>query len=283
MENDSDNRVEQIGRWLWDNKAWVIARLADIRRWLFPPAEEGSASNILIIGPGGVGKTTFAQLFSGKYDSPLEVPGVYEESIDLERYTLEDDPSIELIVPPGQRHRRDATWTELEKSIGAGAFRGIIVVASYGYHSLGEISYKDHRLYRGDDAVFLANFLRECRGDEVGVIRRLAPHIRGIGRKSWILTLVTKQDLWWHECAEAESFYRAGEYGTIIDEVVGHLGQSRLRHEFAFTSLVISNFTTGRNEVLARTIAGYDQIQSVKSLRRLWEIFDALKKWEERG
>jgi len=119
-------------------------------------------------------------MLSGEYGSLLEIPGAYEESIGLERYTLEDDPTVELVVPPGQRHRRDATWVELERTISDGGYRGVILASSYGYHSLGEISYKHHRLYRGNDAAFLSEFLGVCRTDEIGVLRRLAPHMAPI-------------------------------------------------------------------------------------------------------
>ncbi len=152
MDGEVGDTWGQIGRWAWENKEWVAARLAEIRRWLFPPTTDKSTSSILIIGPGGVGKSTLARMLSGEYGSLLEIPGAYEESLGLERFRLEDNPKVELVVPPGQRHRRDATWSELERSISAGGYRGIIVTGSYGYHSLGEISYKHHRLYHGDKA-----------------------------------------------------------------------------------------------------------------------------------
>ncbi len=281
MENPGGEIWKQAGQWLWENRAWVAARLAELRRWLFPPRGEGLTSSILIIGPGGVGKSTFAQLLSGQYDSLLEIPGAYQESLGLERYLLDDDRTVELIVPPGQRHRRDATWAELEETIGAGGYRGIILTSSYGYHSLGEISYKHHRLYQGDDSSFLSAFLQVCRADEINVLRRLTPFLRANNRKTWLLTLVTKQDLWWAERAGVESHYRTGEYGKLINEIIPVAARKNMRHEYAFSSLVISNFTTGVGELLASTVAGYDQNLQADSLRRLWETVYALKKWEE--
>lgn len=281
VESDSGNVWGQIGQWAWDNKEWVAARIAELRRWLLCPNEGQPTSSILIIGPGGVGKTTFARMLSGQYEFPLEIPGAYEESLGLERFTLDDDPNVELVVPPGQRHRRDATWTELERTITAGGYHGVILTSSYGYHSLGQISYKQHRLYHDDDAAFLADFLRESRVDEINVLRRLLPHLRANARKSWMLTLVTKQDLWWNQHALAESDYRTGEYGQLLDQLIQNVGSNNLRHEFVFSSLIISNFTTGVGELLANTVSGYDQNLQANSLRRLWETVDALKKWEE--
>jgi len=282
MEDRAAEVLKQAGQWLWNNREWVFARFAEIRRWLFPPKEARPTSGILVIGPGGVGKSTFARILSGEINYPLDIPGEYQESIPLERYALKDDPTVELIVPPGQQHRRDATWSDLEKTIGAGGYRGIIVTSSYGYHSLGLTSYKRHRLYQNDKAEFLDAFLRECRTDEINVLRRLAPFIQANSRKSWLLTLVTKQDLWWAECEAVESHYRSAEYGQLIEGLLQDAGKKILRHEFAFSSLVISNFSTGVGELLANTVAGYDQILQVQSLRRLWETVYALKEWEER-
>ena len=282
MESGTDGVWGQIGQWTWENRGWVAVRLAELRRWLFPANEGQSASSILIIGPGGVGKSTFARMLSGQYEFPLDIPDAYEESLGLERFTLEDDPSVELVVPPGQRHRRDATWTDLERTICTGGYRGVILTSSYGYHSLGQISYRHHRLYQGDDAAFLANFLHESRVDEINVLRRLIPHLRANASKCWILTLVTKQDLWWDQYATAENDYRVGEYGQLLNGLIQDIGSNNLRHEFVFSSLVISNFTTGIGELLASTVSGYDQNLQAKSLRRLWETIDALKNWEER-
>jgi hypothetical protein len=45
-------------------------------------------------------------------------------------------------------------------------------------------------------------------------------------------------------------------------------------------SLVISNFKTGREELLQKNIAGYDQVLQVQSIRRLFETIGILMKWE---
>jgi hypothetical protein len=200
----------------------------------------------------------------------------------METYPLEDDNRIEIVVPPGQKYRRDATWHELEGTIGSGAYRGIVITNSYGYHSLGEITYKHHRLYpKFGEAGFLPAFLAVCREDELDVLRRLIPHLRANRRPSWLLTPVTKQDLWWPEHARVEEHYRTGAYGALISDLGRHLGIGNLRHETVFASLVISNFTTGNKEVLATTAAGYDQNLQVASLRRLCETLYALKEWEQ--
>lgn len=275
-------QAEHVGQWFWKNKEWVIARVKDIREWLLssrnPP--EQPSSTLLIIGPGGVGKSTAAKILSGDYDPLLDMPAEYDESLGIENFSLVDDPTVELVVPPGQKHRRDSTWHGVESALSAGEYHGIILVCSYGYHSLGEISYKHHRLYRGDDAEFLRSYLNESREEEVRVLRRLSPHIKANNRKCWLVTLVTKQDLWWHDNQQVERHYREGPYGGEIDEIADHKGQHSFRHELILGSLVIRNFVTGVGERLAETVAGYDEQYRVSSVRRLWESLDALRQWE---
>lgn len=96
-----------------------------------------------------------------------------------------------------------------------------------------------------------------------------------------MLSLISKQDLWWPQRVEVESHYREGEYGTAIQGVLNRVGRLNFRHEYAFSSLVISNFTTGMKETLKPNSEGYDQSLQVASLRRLFETIAALKDWEE--
>ena len=101
------------------------------------------------------------------------------------------------------------------------------------------------------------------------------------GGKFWLLTLVTKQDLWWEDRAEAESFYTTGDYAAEIEKIKNHHGGRLFRHELALTSLVISNFETGKGELLKPNTAGYDHKHHVQTLRNLFGSLDALRRWEE--
>jgi hypothetical protein len=96
----------------------------------------------------------------------------------------------------------------------------------------------------------------------------------------WLLSVVTKQDLWWRQRAAVEARYGGAEYSGLVDQVIAERGAKSFRHEVVFASLVISNFVTGRGEPLAPNAAGYDHRQQMASLLRLTKTLNDLHEWE---
>src|SRR5262249_21895684 len=144
------------------------------------------------------------------------------------------------------------------KDIGTGRFRGIILLAAYGFDTLGQIAIEDHKLYKGNKDEFMEAYLVDRRRDELGVLRQLLPHIAVNQEKLWVFSLIAKQDLWYDNNRKVESYYRDGEYGQELKNMISHQDSKRFRHELCFASLVISNFTTARGECLQKNLAGYD-------------------------
>lgn len=265
--------------WAWDNRAEVRRRVDQVRQWFRGKGDDEKRS-ILIVGAGGVGKTTLGKIFSEPRDFLTDFDAEYTESIGVEQFSPVDDPVIEFVVPPGQEHRRETTWNDVPSDISSGKVRGLIVVNAAGHHTLGEISYKRHRLYDGNKGRFLERYLADRREEEVKILQHPAPHIRQTNRKLWILSFVSKQDLWRARQETVEEFYRTGPYGSVLAEIMTGRDERTLRHEIVFGSLLIRNLVTGENEQLMKTIAGYDQAMQVASLRRLIEVIDLLRQWE---
>jgi hypothetical protein len=265
--------------WLWKNKDWIAARLGELKGWYLRGKGTKKNPGILILGPGGAGKSTLARLLAGEYDYLRDLPGEYEESVGIEVYALKDSPGVEVVVPPGQRQRREATWADLHTDLAAGKFRGVILLCAYGHHSF-MLGYKGHKLYRGDKEQFVKEFCAERRAEELEVLRQLIPHVQTSRGKLWMLTLVTKQDLWWRDRTKAEEHYRDGEYSAEVQKVLSQKGLQQFRHEYVFASLVISNFLDWNGQMLTPNAKGYDQKLQVESLRRLFETLGALRQWE---
>ena len=262
-----------IGKWAWDHRAGVKPVLAAFRRWL-------RRSKILIIGPGGTGKSTLARMLSGEFDWLLDSPWRYDESVGVDRLKLKADPAAEIVVMPGQHHRRRTSWAGIGQDLSKGAYHGVILVSSYGYHSLSHDSYKQHPLYERerDKDAFLKKYLEAGRRDEIGCLKHLVPFMKECPKKLWFASAVTKQDLWRPGEIAAEKWYREGEYGKRIEEVATHKGAT-FQHEFHPLSLVIGQFITAKNETLAKNVEGYDHRAQIESVRRLFEILDGLRKW----
>lgn len=155
--------------------------------------------NLLIVtfGPGGTGKTTLATILSRGF-SVRHSPENYVESIGTETYGYQGEIIGKILVPPGQERRRDATWTDLYQTLSHARNSIIINVVSWGYHSFG-LSYLDTKYPSTSEADFMAAYLPDRREAEIEIIKALTPRISDIKGKVQMITLVTKQDLWWSE------------------------------------------------------------------------------------
>ncbi len=268
----------QVGGWLWQQRDSIAEAVKKVLAWFRKP--DGSDRGILILGAGGVGKTTLARILSGKYDWLLDEPWKYGESFGIERFKLKDDEKVQVVVPPGQTARRETTWTELLANVAGGKYRGVILVSANGCHSIATSSYKDHPLYKGNKDDFVTALVKRNRDDEAAILQRLTPHLTVSNGKVWLLTVVAKEDLWFPERTAAEQ--------RLVDELAPRLqaaqaakGATNFRHEAVAVSLLISNIVTNDGETLKKNTAGYDHRQSVESIRRLFEVLNALQDWED--
>ena len=214
---------------------------------------------VAIFGAGGTGKTTLGKILAGEYEF-TGLPG-YQESIRMEQYKLDSNVVGSIIVAPGQERRED-TWDDLLRNLMAGKVKLIIHVVAWGHHSFGSLSYKQHKLYRSGMSLpdFVAVYTAERQRRELDVLRKLDPHVSIANQKKTIMiTLVTKQDIWWNDRNQVRQHYEQNEYDQIIQGIRNKIGTSNFIHEYCSTSLVMDNFTSGVNELLVPTTAGYDQ------------------------
>ncbi len=280
-ESDKYTWWKEGAKWLFENRALVKEWVSQIFAW-FKSGGGENQPGILIIGPGGTGKTTLAKLLAGE-NPMIDSLGKYEESLNVEEYNLEDDTKVGIVVPPGQKHRRSESWPEVCSDVAAGKYRGIIVCGSYGFHSLG-ISYKSHHLFqklseeekREDEK---GTFLQENRKEELNVLKQLFPHVAVTRNKIWLLSVITKEDLWWPESKKVQAYYLRGQFTKKLEKLVK--ANPNFRYETSFVSLIISNFISEPdNEILSPNSAGYDFVRYISSIATLFNNVKLLKEWE---
>ena len=172
--------------------------------------------NLSVFGAGGTGKTTLGLVLSGDFD-PQSSSYIYKESVAVEKYGLQGDFVGKLVVPPGQK-AREHYWTSLYAALASGKTAGIINVVSWGYHAFQELSYKETEYYNDPMTVgeFMGVYLENRRQRELEIIEDLSHRLKDAPGKIWLVTLVTKQDLWWNNRHEVEEYYTDGPYNDII-------------------------------------------------------------------
>lgn len=224
--------------------------------------------SIAIFGAGGTGKTTLGKILAGKL-ALTDLFQPYHESIMIEKYNLEGGTVGSVIVAPGQERRQD-NWDELLRALAVGKFKLIINVVAWGYHSFGSLSYKQHKLYKDGMTIdeFMDKYSEEFRKRELDVLRKIEPHLSISKQKKTILvTLVGKQDLWWDKRKIVHDYYVSGEYEDLIQEIRNKRGSTNFIHEYSSTSLVMENMVSGANELLLPTTQGYDQRLKLTNFR----------------
>jgi energy-coupling factor transporter ATP-binding protein EcfA2 len=219
---------------------------------------------VLVFGPGGTGKTTLGKYLSGEFEPASGSTG-YIRSTRTETFRLKGLTLGRLEVGAGQERYRDTDWPELRRKLATGESIGVINVVSWGHHSFTEHSYEEmvKTLYPEKNDMLKEEFIHEyfetSRATELEIIDGLVPHLQDARGKTWMITLVTKQDLWWRERVQVKNHYTRGKYNECIQQIANQRGKQHFRHEYLSASLVLSNLKTESGELLVPTTEGYDQ------------------------
>lgn len=232
---------------------------------------------IAVFGPGGVGKSTLGHFISRGGESIR--PEEYKESRGSESYPISSEVVGKLLVPPGQERRIEDYWPELYRQLVQGKSRGIINVVSWGYHS-SELAMNEMKEYQPGmkEDEFLEAYTQSRRQREIEIIRELTPRVKDARHKIWMITLATKQDIWWKQREDVKRHYMEGEYAGCINDILKKRGERYFYHEYMSASLVLSNFVSGTRELLAPTAEGYDQNIQWANQSRLLESIRAFAK-----
>jgi energy-coupling factor transporter ATP-binding protein EcfA2 len=172
-------------------------------------------TDILVLGASGAGKSSFLRSIQGldpyirpedRTDKKVEVEG----KIDKALFRFIDTPGESQHVVKRQ---------EAILSVYNSKSLGIINVVSYGYHE-GTIP-RSHALKGSKPS---EEYLAECRTKEVDYLAGWTSLLTGRkGPALWLVTVVTKADLWWNPDQQAAilKHYRTGDYFQALGEAQG--------------------------------------------------------------
>jgi hypothetical protein len=228
--------------------------------------------NIVICGAGGTGKSTLGRLLSGEFGRQ-DILQPYQISFRAEKLELDSEISASVLVLPGQSE----FWGEELKKIANNRVDLLINVVSYGYHSIGQFDYRNLLGYRQGmtPKEMMISHMEGKRLIEIELLHQVKPHLSIANKKKVLMiTLVTKQDLWWPSRYEAEKYYRNGVYNDVIQEIRNQLGQINFYHEYFSASLLTENFRDGSGELMAPVSESYDQREQLMNFDKFLQFIE---------
>jgi ABC-type cobalamin/Fe3+-siderophores transport system ATPase subunit len=160
---------------------------------------------VLVLGSTGVGKTNFIKSLSEALPMAIELID-RTEFAQHHKLVLDKEPFI-FIDTPGQINHQ-AKRLDVIKQAMAGSISGIINVVSYGYHEY-RIGTKD--ALETDDSIREA-FLARHRQIELDALNEWTTLLGDRKTADWLLTVVSKADLWWSSRDDVLKHYESEDY-----------------------------------------------------------------------
>lgn len=160
---------------------------------------------ILVLGSTGVGKTNLIESLKEITTPPIDRKTRTEIAT---RHKLEvADNLFEFIDTPGQELHASARQDEYREALKSGV-SAIMNVVAYGYHEYG-IDRKS-AITKAKSA--RASFVTAHRNVEMNALDEWAYLLATEDVTKWLLTVVTKADLWWDKRTGVLKHYRSGPY-----------------------------------------------------------------------
>lgn len=181
-----------------------------------------SPQYVLVLGASGAGKSSFIKHLLGegtqisRHNRTVSFHDV-DGMIENIRFLITDTPGQMDEVYKDERMKAILTAARQDKL-------GIINVVSYGLHE--ETVPKDKAVV---DASANASYLQSRRDLEISLLSQWTNVLCGDGgAAAWVMTVVTKADLWWtgHADQEVLKYYQEGPYFQALGPA------ARLRHRF---------------------------------------------------
>lgn len=133
-------------------------------------------------------------------------------------------------------------------------------VVCYGHASTGSATLAQlrarHKTRTKDETT--KAYLASERLRELHLIEDLKRDLKAVGGSIRMVTLINKQDLWWHDRSKVLKHYMKGAYSRHIEALRHQHGSKNFTHVYAAGSLCQLNLASGDGSVLVPTASGYD-------------------------
>ena len=254
--------IKENGDWL-KRKSYRIARRLS-----------NGKVNIPVFGAGGSGKSTLGRMLITK--NTFGLPSIYAESRSVEKNEMQGWIPASLNIAPGQAARVSYTWPDLIRDINNGKSPGLINVVSFGYHAVEVPSIRSLDSFgKSDDfSVDFEVYTENRRAREVELLDYIYKATETAANPFWIITVVSKQDLWSHRHREVKEFYEHGPYADVLKKFEVRHGSAKFQHEIFNCSFTLGNFVTEREGIVAQNNAGYDLASHINSLIPFYQMID---------
>lgn len=182
---------------------------------------------VLVLGPSGVGKTQFLMSLT---DLDCDAIDRRHRTGSEQRYrmSIKGTPFV-FIDTPGQLIHKDERIDAIRRAIRENV-EGILNVVCFGYHE-GRSPEAQVLAPRGKLTAVREDYLEESRRRELECVREWSSLLGRGSRTPWVITVVTKADVWWDRREEVVSYYigSTGEYMGALSEA-GNLNRGVIEY-----------------------------------------------------
>jgi energy-coupling factor transporter ATP-binding protein EcfA2 len=198
----------------------VLTRLANFFK---------SKDTIIVLGSTGSGKTNLLESLGAAAALVEPIPAITRTQTPERRKVVVNERPFTIIDTPGQKAHA-AQRQELYRAGLAKPPVRVINVVSYGYH---EYATGSGEALDGQGSPS-SGWLERHRANELTAMREWLPLLGDRNTTSWILTAITKADLWWNEHDAVVDYYENGSYAEELRRQDSGLKHSVLPYSSVF-------------------------------------------------
>lgn len=170
--------------------------------------------HVLVLGATGTGKTVFLESLAEVVPRAIDLMN-RTEFVEKHHIKISKRPFVFADTPGQIKHARERKSAIKEAIRIKGGIAGVINLVAYGYHESRAIKSPPIE----SSGLVSESFLEQQRKVEIDLLDEWTPLLGGRDSDAgWLITVVTKADLWWKRRDEVMAFYESGPYYQALGE-----------------------------------------------------------------